>query len=274
MGGIISAIHVAWIGLLITERHQHVGSRKGLQHRLEDAIFDTLSQPVSEVYVHWGAYESGKSWAASNAAIRLQAEGKLVMLMHGFDFTFEKDFYSWLRIGIGIPKDRPNDKISTFFPTDKQKVLIIDHAEYIIKKYGETDLVNTLYTLGIPVLILVSSWERAVDLKKQGCQLLGPTLLGFWTEHELDMLYDSFPERIKRKVEATKLPELRECALLAGSPGIFVFDSRDEFKPNMHRARLVAAEWQNGIRALNGEDMAGISGRFPDKMGTFHWDSI
>ena len=273
MGQIITHIHTCILAHQIQENHGFAGPRRGLQHRLEDAIVSTLSKPASEVYVYWGAYESGKSWAARNAAIRLKAEGKFVMLMHGFDFTFKDDIYSWLRIGIGIPKDRSSDKISTFFPADKQTVLIIDHAEYIIKKYGETDLVNTLYTLGIPVLILVSSWERAVDLKKQGCMLLGEPGLGSWTQQELDTLYNTFPGHLKQKAEADK-PELRECALLAGSPGIFVFDSRDEFKPNMHRARLVAAEWQNGIRALNGEDMAGISGRFPDKMGTFHWDSI
>ena len=252
-------------------RHEKAGPRTGLQHRLEDTIVSTLSKPASEVYVHWGAFESGKSRAASNAAIRLSAEGTLVMLMHGFDFTYKEDFYSWLRIGIGIPKDRWNDKISTFFPTDRKTVLIIDHAEYLIKKYGETDLVNALYTLGIPVLILVSSWERAVDLKKEGCMLLGEPGLGSWTQQELDTLYNTFPENLRRKVEANK-PELRECALLSGSPGILVFDSRDEFQPNMHRARLVAAEWENGIRALNGEDMKDTTGRFPDKNGTFHWD--
>ena len=272
MGQVLTSIHTAWIGILIDERHQHVGPRRGLQHRLEDAIVNTLSRPASEVYVHWGAYESGKSRAASNAAIRLQAEGKLVMLMHGFDFTFKKDIYSWLRIGIGIPEDRSKDKISTFFPADKQTVLIIDHADYLFKRYGETDVVNALYTLGIPVLILVSSWERAVDLKKQGCLLLGPTLLGFWTEHELDELYETFPERLKRKVEANKLSELRECARLTGSPGVLVFGSHEEHKPNMRRAKLIETEWENGIRALNGEDMQGVTGRFPDKDGVFHWD--
>jgi hypothetical protein len=33
------------------------------------------------------------------------------------------------------------------------------------------------------------------------------------------------------------------------------------------------AEWENGSRALSGEDMAGVSGRFPDQNGVFHWDS-
>ena len=273
MGQIITHIHTCILAHQIQENHQFAGPRRGLQHRLEDAIVSTLSKPASEVYVYWGAYESGKSWAARNAAIRLKAEGKFVMLMHGFDFTFKDDIYSWLRIGIGIPKDRSSDKISTFFPTDKQTVLIIDHAEYLIKKYGENDIVNALYTLGIPVLILVSSWERAVDLKKQGCMLLGEPGFGSWTQQELDTLYNTFSEHHKRKVEATK-PELRECALLSRSPGILVFESQEEFKPSMRRAKLIAAEWENGIRALKGEDMQGVTGRFPDKNSTFHWDAV
>jgi hypothetical protein len=274
MGQLISAIQVAWIGVLITERHQHVGPRRGLRHRLEDAIVDTLRKPDNpDIYVHWGAYESGKSRAASNAAIRLQAEGKLVMLCHGWDFSYRHDFKSWLRVAIGVPEDRANERLSTFFPVDKQTVLILDHPDYLIKKYGENDLVNTLYTLGIPVLILVSSWERAVDLKKQGCLLLGEPSLGRWTQQELDSMYDTFPERLKRKVEAKK-PELRECALLSGSPGMLEFESHEEAKPNMHRARLIAAEWENGIRALNGEDMKGVVGLFPDKNGTFHWNGV
>jgi hypothetical protein len=91
-------------------------------------------------------------------------------------------------------------------------------------------------------------------------------------QQELDDLYETFPERTKRKVEANN-PELRECARLAGSPRILVFESHDENKPSMHRARLIDAEWHNGIRALNGEDMAGVTWRFPDKDGVFHWDA-
>jgi hypothetical protein len=271
MGQIITHIHTALITHQIEAWHQHTGPRRGLPHRLEDAIVNTLSKPSPNIYVHWGAYESGKTRAASNAAIRLQAEGKLVILRHGYDFTYVKDVNSWLRFAIGIPKDRAMDGISTFFPAGKQTVLILDHTEYIIKQYGEKELVNALETLRIPVLILTGSWERAVDLKKQGCLLLGEPGLGSWTQQELDALYDTFPERTKRKVEANK-PELRECARLAGSPGILVFESRDENKPSMHRARLIDAEWKNGIRALNGEDMKGVTGRFPDKNGTFHWD--
>jgi hypothetical protein len=273
MGQILTSIHTSYIGAMIVERHHHAGPRRGLQHSLEDVIVDTLGRPgAHNIYVHWGAYESGKTRAASNAAIRLQAEGKLVMLMHDNDFTFKKDFRSWLRVCIGIPEDRAFDKFTTFFPADRPVVLILDHAEFLLKHYGVKDLVNTLDTLGIPVLILVGSWEHAIDLKKQGCLLLGEPGLGRWTPQELDNLYETFPERTKRRVEATK-PELRECALLARSPGILIFESNDEIKPNKHRAKLIAVEWENGIRALKGEDMAGITGRFPDKDSVFHWDA-
>ncbi len=273
MGQVLTSIHTAWIGFLIAERHKHVAPRRGLQHRLEDAIVDTLSKPKPNIYVHWGAYESGKTWAASNAAIRLHAEGKLVMLVQGYDFTYHADLKAWLRASIGIPEDRANDRLSTSLPCDKQVVLIIDHLDkYLIKQYGEKELVDNLDSLGIPVLLLVTSWELAIDLKKQGCLLLGEPGLGRWTPQELDRLYDTFTERTKRKVEANK-SELRDCALIAGSPGILVFESRTENKPSMHRARLIDAEWHNGIRALKGDDMQGITGRFPDKDGVFHWDA-
>ncbi len=51
-----------------------------------------------------------------------------------------------------------------------------------------------------------------------------------------------------------------------------MFESHEEVKPSMHRAKLIDAEWRNGIRALQGEDMTGITRCFPDKDGVFHWD--
>jgi len=39
------------------------------------------------------------------------------------------------------------------------------------------------------------------------------------------------------------------------------------------RTQTIASEWRNGIRALNGEDMKGTTGRFPDKKGVYHWDN-
>ncbi len=77
MGQISTSIHTAWIAIQIDARHRHARPRIGLPHKLEDATVDKFSQcNTSNVYyVHWGAYESGKSRAASNAAIRLDKAG-------------------------------------------------------------------------------------------------------------------------------------------------------------------------------------------------------
>ncbi len=120
---------------------------------------DVLSRETCspEIYVHWGVYESGKSRAASNAAIRLQAGWKVVMLRHGWDFTFKVKLRDWLRFTIGIPDDRAEDKLSMFLPRDKRTVMILDHAEYLIKHHGEKGLVDGLRELDIPVVIMVNS---------------------------------------------------------------------------------------------------------------------
>jgi hypothetical protein len=68
MGQVLTSIHAAWIAIQIDARHRHAGPRRGLQHRLEDAIVDTLSKPDPNIYVHWGAC---KFREASHAAIRL-----------------------------------------------------------------------------------------------------------------------------------------------------------------------------------------------------------
>ncbi len=64
---------------------------------------------------------------------------------------------------------------------------------------------------------------------------------------------------------------------LSCCPGIlmnnaFSWISEPTAQSNLLRAQIINAEWRNGIRALNGEDMQGVTGRFPDKSGVFHWN--
>jgi hypothetical protein len=228
------------------------------------------------MYVHWGVYESGKSWAASNAAIRLQNEhAKVVMLRHGWDFTYKTTVRDWLRVSIGIPNDYVDAKISTFLPDTSRTVMIVDHPDFLLKHYGATSLVDSLRELEIPVLILVNSWERAVELKNSGCQLLGEPGFARWTEDELNELLKTYPEEIHAKDSATWL-SLMGVGVLSGSPGIFSagYHERGEKSKsaNLRRAQLMHMEWQNGMRALQGQDMGDTTGRFPDKNGVFHWD--
>jgi hypothetical protein len=277
MGGIMSYLRTVCICNQIIYRHTHIGQRNGLQSRLEDTIVDTLSLNLSDpkLYVYWGGYMSGKSRAATNAAIRLQEKGKLAMLNHGWDFTNKSKIRDWLRMSIGIPEDRAGEKLSSFLHT-KRAVLILDHPDFLLKQHGESGLVEGLRKLEIPVLILVNSWERAVELKKCGCELLGEPGFGRWREGELAELFTTFSPVIRDKTQALK-SELHQCAVLAGAPGILFHECHFGEKciePDMHRARLMQKEWQNGMRALQGQDLGDIKGRFPDKDGIFHWDPL
>ena len=109
---------------MIAERHcQDNGPRLGIQHRVEDAMVEALRKPEPIVYVHWGAYESGKSWAAMNAAKRLQAEGRLAMLLEGYGLTHMKHIRDWLRASIGVPKDCADKRLVLFLPADRKTTL-------------------------------------------------------------------------------------------------------------------------------------------------------
>jgi hypothetical protein len=58
-----------------------------------------------------------------------------------------------------------------------------------------------------------------------------------------------------------------ECALLSSSPGLLATSPISKTR----KARLIAAKLENVIIALNGEDLTGITGHFPDR-DVFHWD--
>jgi hypothetical protein len=286
MGGLLECLHVALVAHQITARHSSglltypdILS-KNSQHmpsRLEDTIVGTFSRTHSktQIFVHWGPYESGKSRAAKVAAARLlQFSGKTVMLLQGYRRPDLTTLRKWLRWEIGMPPDRPADKLSVFLPGDKQALVILDHADMVLSKHGASDTYNSLQELEVPVLVLVSSWEHALDLKKLGAQVLGTPGFARWTKDELAQLYHTLPDSNKKKRELNITDNFMECATLAGCPGILINDAYEGVVrgPNMLRTRLIDAEWRNGIRALNGEDMQGVTGRFPDKKGVFHWD--
>jgi hypothetical protein len=174
-------------------------------------------------------------------------------------------------IGFGPVVDKADGPLPAAVTNDPH------HAEFLIRQYGERALVDALGELGIPVLIMVSSWERAVNLKEAGCRLLGEPGFGKWTPTELDVLWErSRPYTGGGKAQNLEL--VRECGELSGAPGILLHELRGaEFdrhsEPLLQRARLIHAEWENGRRALNGEDMQGVTGRFPDKDGVFYWDA-
>lgn len=285
MGGLLERLHTTMVINQITARHalstQDILSRAGLHipSRLEDAIVGTFSRhhPAPQIYVHWGAYESGKSRAARVAAARLQQNfSKPVMLLQGYRMNSLTTLRNWLRSDIGVPLHCPDDKLSVFLPDDKQALVILDHADLVLHRHSAHDTYEALKELGIPVLVMVSSWEHALDLKNLGAQLLGTPGFARWTKEEIMELYHSLPETRSNRECYTE--DFKTRVTLSRCPGIMISDalsgiSERTARSHLLRAKIIDSEWRNGIRALNGEDMKGTTGRFPDKKGVYHWDN-
>jgi hypothetical protein len=197
------------------------------------------------------------------------------MRLQGYNMHTLTTLHKWLRRDIGIPPDRPDDKLSVFLPEGKQALVILDHADMVLSKYGACDTYESLKELGVSVLVLVSSWEHALDLKKLGAQLLGTPGFARCTKAELIQLYHILSESRCNREYYTE--DFMARATLSGCPSILMNDafsgiSEPTARSNLLRAQIIDAEWRNGIRALNGEDMQGVTGQFPDKQGVFHWD--
>jgi hypothetical protein len=142
----------------------------------------------------------------------------------------------------------------------------------VLSKYGARDTYEALRELSMPVLVIVSAWEHALDLKKLGAQLLGTPGFARWTKAELTQLYHSLPESRSNRKYYTE--DFMVLVTLSGCPGILINDGfsgicQSTKSSNLLRAQIIDAEWRNGVRALNGEDMKGTTGRFPDKNGVY-----
>ena len=279
MGQTLTALYTAFISHQIIQKHALPLAPYSPGAHVPSRLVGTFSRqhPEGLVFVHWGAYESGKSRAAEVASARLQQfSGKPVMLLQGYRMDHLTTLRKWLRRDIGIPLDWQGDTLTAFIPDDKQALVILDHGDMVLSKYGASDTYEALRALGVPVLVLVSSWEHALDLKKLGAQLLGTPGFARWTRAELIQLFQTRPE--SRRHRDCYTDDFMACATLSGCPGILINDAffygitEPVSGPNLLRARLIDAEWKNGIRALHGEDMQGVTGRFPAKDGKFYWE--
>jgi hypothetical protein len=119
-----------------------------------------------EIFVHWGVYESCKTWAEHNVGYRLQEEGESrVMFLCWYVHSFHlKSVLEWLGLGIeGTPEKY-----------DHATVVILHHFDPVLDHYGLADTVHALGTElhdlssdknGVEkVLLLVTSWELVLEL--------------------------------------------------------------------------------------------------------------
>jgi hypothetical protein len=103
-------------------------------HPLEDAVFEGLLGAPSGVFVHWGAYGSGKSTAVRVACQRLQAAGRTVILLHGFDHSSARTARALLRRAVGVPDDVAPISGSFVGPT----TVVVDHFDAPMQCLADT----------------------------------------------------------------------------------------------------------------------------------------
>jgi hypothetical protein len=275
LGGLLSSISAWVLAHQVATRHLIPAAKQGLYHPAEDAIFSALAKDGNDISVYWGAYESGKTTAVRNAGLRLQQMDRLCVLLEGYDLTFPKDFARTLRMRIGVP----NDRASLSAHVNRPASVVVDHFDLLVTQADEP--LRALRELNTTTLLVVSSWERAIELRDtHGCKLIEP--VGQWTEAQLEALFLTLPQSIQDRWAGQEKEELMRLSVLSGAAGYLTFEASAHdafriFQSNMcrrsaRRAEIIAAEWCNGLRAVNGEVGACSVGRFPDRDGVFHWD--
>ena len=261
LGTLISRISIWLISRQISAKHTLSGQVSGYRHPVEGAIIEALN--TESISVFWGVWESGKSRAARNVALRFQEVGRLAILLNGYDDSDCSTMREWLRRGIGVSDGEEN--VSKYFaqPTS----IIIDHFDYSMDKYG--DLMEALNELDTGVLLIVSSWERAVELRDRGCKMIGSSAgVGRWSEDELRSLFASLPEVIQEKwTDEVKKNELLGLSTLSGTPGFLTFSAYENRCGT--QAEILDAEWRKGISALEG---GGDHDDSDKNSGVFHWN--
>ena len=243
LGRLIRYILTAIRSYRIRTQHALTDQKTGYcNHPVENTLYESL-KAGSGVFVHWGVYESGKTTTARNAGMRLQAEGKLVILLHGYDYIDKtKTMRSWLRQRIGVPEC---EKISAYL--NRPTVIIVSNYDILMLKYN-TYSIEAFSDLGCTVLLVVSSWERAQELRNNGCQLVGSAGCGRWTEAQLRAVFPTLSKSMQEKWTGEGRDLLLQLSILSGAVGYLTYSAHSN--PCARRAELLDAEWHNGIQAL------------------------
>lgn len=296
-GNLWNSIRIAYMAQMISNKHfmesPHFLSNS-YQHPDVQTLFATLNPPTSTgIHVLWGVYESGKTTAARQAGWRLQQEaGRTVIYLRGYDFFFKDSLRKWFNIGIGL-SGTEEDPVYTFF--NRPTTIIIDDFDILMtdKRVGDTlEFMREVAEESagghsFNVLLILTSWERALQLKKQGYCIV-PSF-GKWTEEQLTKLLATLPEPARDcwTQRGDLRTETLRIATISGTAGDLRAGLSGE-RLSKRRASILDLEWQKGTRALrlhhhacgdadddSLEDLSdALEGRFPDRNGIFHWEDL
>ena len=175
-------LRFAWVSYGIAARHgtppperlAAPSKRPALERVLSDALGGAAG---GVVLVHWGPYGSGKTFAARRAAERLRANGSLVVALNGHHMLWAEraSLQAFVRAGVGIPPDRP-EPLSAFFGL-RPTTLIVDDMDVPLRHAEDRAeclralVADSRETRRFNVLLLVTSWEWAAELRALGATL-------------------------------------------------------------------------------------------------------
>jgi hypothetical protein len=206
-----------------------------------DLMTSALEKPG--VYVHWGVYGSGKTVAAFEISRRLQAEGRTVVFLNGYDWQCRHP-REWLWKFIGIPNAA--EPISAFM---KRGTIVIDDFSPLMKMEGTLELLGELVTDsmstgGFNVMLCVTSWEWATEILKLRWGDWRPKLIGYpgcgmWEREHVEQMAEGI------YMDASH--EAVRASLRSKTP---IFPPGQDRRFYLGRAETLDLEWRKGIQAL------------------------
>ena len=145
----------------------------------------------------------------------------------------------------GLRAGRP-EPLSAFFGL-RPTTLIVDDMDVPLRHAEDRAeclralVADSRETRRFNVLLLVTSWEWAAELRALGATLTADAIVA--------------------------------AAAVAGTPGALVFFA-ETGRPCAAHARRIAEEWRRGTEALllPAEGRTQAPSRFPDRDGVFHWE--
>jgi hypothetical protein len=181
----LQALRVVLVGNQIVSRNILVSRGAPLLSSggVEEVLFDTLHRIAYGVFVYCGVCEPGEGGTVEQVGLRLQGEGRTVILLHGYTFLRAMGLHRWLRLNTGVPPADDGQALSSFF--QKPATILIDHFDFMMLDAEECDaLLLFIRKLGeesdatrrFNVLLIVASREKAAQLRENGCQVIGPAI--------------------------------------------------------------------------------------------------
>ena len=210
-------LRVAWVSYGIAARHgtpqperlAAPSKRPALERVLSDALGGASG---GVVLLHWKPYGSGKTFAARRAAERLRANGSLVVALNGYHMQWVEraSLQAFVRAGVGIPPDRP-EPLSASVRVVGPTTLIVDDLDVPLRHVEDRAeclralVADSRETWRFNVLLLVTSWEWAAELRALGAALIGAPAL--WTAEELSA--EPLPRQGRRLPLGGRAPVIR-----------------------------------------------------------------